>query len=58
MSRAHLFYSKLKKKMDMRIKDICVKEDCLRTSLLKAIRDTVPIGLLVAVITLLYNLAF
>ena len=44
MSRAHLFYSKQKKKMDMRIKDFCEqKENCLRTSLLKAIGDTVPI---------------
>ena len=39
-SRAHLFYSKQKKKVDAEIKDFCSnKENCLRRSLLKAIGD-------------------
>ena len=45
LSRAHLFYSKQKKKVDAEIKDFCDnKENCLRRSILKAIGDTAPLG--------------
>lgn len=42
--RAHLFYSKQKKKLDVEIKDFCYnKENCPRRSILKAIGDKAPV---------------
>ena len=44
LSRAHLFYSKQKKKVAVEIKDFCDnKENCLRRGILRAIGDTAAI---------------
>ena len=44
LSRAHLFYSKRKKKVAVEIKDFCDnKENCLRRGILRAIGDTAAV---------------
>ena len=43
LPRAHLFYSKRKKKVAVEIKDFCDEENCLRRGILRAIGDTAAV---------------